>query len=173
MKSKFAIAGHPIHPALVALPIGLFVWALVSDIVYLGSDRDQMWYNISFWTGIAAIVTALVAALPGFGDYVTMASKSDARTMALTHMILNLGVVALFFIAMLLMLDNGATSGTRLGLVVILHAIGVGALALSGWLGGEMVFRHHLAVIADDAGLETAEKEHHARAARGRHAEQR
>ena len=77
MRSKFAIAGHPIHPMLVAIPIGLFAWTLVSDIVYLGSDHDHMWYNIAFWSGIAAIVSALVAALPGFGDYFTMALKSD------------------------------------------------------------------------------------------------
>ena len=48
MKSKFAIAGHPIHPALVALPIGLIIWTLVADIVYLASDKDHMWYDIAF-----------------------------------------------------------------------------------------------------------------------------
>ncbi|MCL6646243.1 MAG: hypothetical protein K6U88_15010 [Dehalococcoidia bacterium] len=82
MRSQFAIAGHPIHPTLVAVPIGLFVWTLVSDIVFLARGRDQMWYDIAFWTGIAAIVTALVAALPGFGDYVTMAIDTDARGIA-------------------------------------------------------------------------------------------
>jgi len=166
VRSKFALAGHPIHPMLVAIPIGLFAWTLVSDIVYLGTDHDHMWYNIAFWSGIAAMVSALVAALPGFGDYFTMALKSDAAAMATAHMLLNLGVVALFFIAMLFMLDDNAVSGGALGATVALHAVGVGALLVSGWLGGEMVFRHHLAVAPDDADQEEAELAHHGRGGR-------
>ena len=161
MRSKFSIAGHPLHPALVALPIGLFVWALVGDIVYLAQDKEKFWYDMSFWTGIAAIVTALVAALPGFGDYLTMAVRSDARGIATAHMLLNLLIVALYFVAMLLMLDAGALAGGRLTAVVVLHAVGSGLLLLSGWLGGEMAYRHHLAMVPDDAELERAEQAHH------------
>lgn len=160
MRSKFSIGGHPLHPMLVALPIGLFVWALVADIIYVARDNDPVWYDLAFWTGIAAIVTALVAALPGFGDYFTMASKSDARGIATAHMILGLTTTSLFIIAAALMWDDGAVDGSRLTAVVALHAVGVGLLALSGWLGGEMVFKHHLAVVPDDAELE---REEHAR----------
>ncbi|MCC6420022.1 MAG: DUF2231 domain-containing protein [Gemmataceae bacterium] len=163
MKSKFSIAGHPLHPALVALPIGLFIWAFVCDLIYLGTDHNKQWYDMSFWTGIAAMISALVAALPGFGDYLTMASRSNARSMAIAHMGLNLSVIILYFVAMLLQLDTGAASGGQLGAVVALHAVGTGALLLSGWLGGEMVYRSHLAIIPDDASLEQTEMEHHAR----------
>ncbi|MGE5595504.1 MAG: DUF2231 domain-containing protein [Hyphomicrobiales bacterium] len=163
MKSKFAIAGHPIHPMLVVVPIGLFVWALVSDFIYLGTDKDKMWYDIAFWTGIAAIISAVIAALPGFGDFLTLAAKSDARTMALTHMVLNLGVVLLYLIAMLLMLDDGATDGGSLATVIVLHAIGVAGLLVSGWIGGEMVYRHHLGMVADDEQESRGEYERHAR----------
>jgi len=161
MRSKFAIAGHPIHPALIALPIGLVAWTFVCDVVYLATDRDQMWYDMAFWAGIGAIVTALVAALPGIGDFLTIAQKTDAREMALVHGVLNVTVVALFFIAMLLMLDNGATDGGRLASVFILHLVGLGILGLSGWLGGELVFRHHLAMVPDDSELERAETSRH------------
>lgn len=161
MRSKFAIAGHPIHPALIALPIGLFVWAFVCDIVYLSTDRDKMWYDMAFWAGIAGIVTALLAALPGIGDFLTMAQKTDARDMALVHGGLNITVVVLYFIAMLLMLDDGATSGGSLAAVFILHLVGVGLLGLSGWLGGELVFRHHLGMVPDDGERERAEAARH------------
>lgn len=161
MRSTFSIAGHPLHPTLVALPIGLFAWTLVADIVYVARDNDLVWYDIAFWTGIAAIVTALVAALPGLGDYVTMARHSDARGIATTHMVLNLATVALFVVAAVLMWDDGATGGGRLTAVVVMHAAGVGLLALSGWLGGEMVYKHHLAVVPDDAEQERAEHARH------------
>jgi uncharacterized membrane protein len=162
MRSKFSIFGHPLHPMLVVLPIGLFVWTLVADFVYATDKTGRSeWYSIAFWTGIAAIVTALVAALPGFGDYLTMAVRSDARGIATIHMLLNLAVVALYLLAMLLMLDDGARTGGRLTMVVVLHLVGTGLLALSGWLGGEMVYRHHLAVIPDSAELERLEHARH------------
>src|SRR5262245_388681 len=103
MRSKFAIAGHPLHPLLVALPIGLFGWTLVANIVYANDKPGRPeWFDIAFWSGIAAVATALVAALPGFGDYLTMAVKSDARGIATAHMALNLSVVILFLVAALL-----------------------------------------------------------------------
>jgi uncharacterized membrane protein len=163
MKSKFAIAGHPLHPMLVVVPIGLFAWALISDFVYLGTDKDQMWYDIAFWTGIAAIISALVAALPGLGDYLSVASKSDSRNIATVHMALNVVVVLLYAAAMLLMLDNNATDGGQLATVIVLHAVGVGLLLVSGWLGGEMVYRHHIGVLADSESDERDEYERHAR----------
>jgi len=162
MRSKFAIAGHPIHPMLVALPIGLYIWALVSDVVYLARDRDALWYDISFWTSIAAIATALLAALPGFGDYFTMAVRSDARGTATTHMILNLTSTSLFIIAVLLMRDRGALDGSRWTIVLLLQLLAVGLLSVSGWLGGEMVFKHHLAMVPDDEASAAVEQTRHA-----------
>ncbi|MPZ51070.1 MAG: DUF2231 domain-containing protein [Dehalococcoidia bacterium] len=90
-----------------------------------------------------------------------MAWNSGARSIAMFHMALNLGVVGLFLAATLLMLDNGALNGADLTAVVVLHALGVGLLSLAGWLGGEMVFRHHLAVIPDDSEQEAAEDSRH------------
>jgi uncharacterized membrane protein len=116
---------------------------------------------MAFWAGIAAFVSGLLAALPGIGDFLTMAQKTDARDMALAHGALNVTVVALYFIAMLLMLDDGATSGGRLATVFILHLVGLGLLGLSGWLGGELVFRHHLGMVPDDGELERAETSRH------------
>ena len=72
-------------------------------------------------------------------------------------------IVALFFIAMLLMMDDGALSGSNLTIVVVLHGVGVGVLLLSGWLGGEMVYRHHLGMVPDTGELEREEHQLHER----------
>ena len=129
MKSKFAIAGHPIHPMLVALPIGLFAWALAANVIYIGSDSDRTWYEISYWSSIAGIATAFLAAVPGFVDGFTIARNSEAREKAMLHMTLNL-------VSVLLMRDNGALDGGELSFAVALQAVAVGLLLLSGWIGG-------------------------------------
>jgi uncharacterized membrane protein len=163
MRSKFAIAGHPIHPALVAVPIGLFIWAFVADFIYLFTGKDELWYDISYWTGLAAIIAALVAALPGFGDYFTVVKGSDASSTATTHMLLNLATVAVFAIAFALMIDDNARDGGMLTLVIVLHGFGVGMLSLAGYLGGEMVFRHHIGMEPDTTELEAGEQARHRR----------
>lgn len=162
MRSNFSILGHPIHPMLVVIPVGLVVWTLIADIVYLVSD-DRSWYDVAYWSGGAAILSALVAAVPGFVDYLTIARHSTARGIAIAHMIINLVVVGLFAVAFFLMMGEGAVSGSALGGAVALHAVAAGLLVVSGWLGGELVFRHHLALIPDDLDVERAEWRRHGR----------
>lgn len=161
MRSKFSIYGHPFHPLMVALPIGLFVWTFAADIVYLATGKDKVWYDISYWTGLAAFVTALAASLSGFGDYFTLAVKTRAAVIGAAHMVLNLALVALYIAAFALMIDDNAVSGTNLAVVVALHGIGNALLVASGILGGEMVYRHHLAVIPEDESVAAEEARRH------------
>lgn len=152
MRSKAAFLDHPVHPMLVPLAIGLFVWTLVADVVFLVTD-DRMWYDIAFWSANAGIASALLAALPGFVDYFAIAVNSSARGMATVHMFLNLAAVALFVAAAIVMRDGNAVEGGDFTAVIILHALANTGLAISGWLGGEMVYRHHLGVIPPESTL--------------------
>jgi uncharacterized membrane protein len=145
MESKASVARHPIHPMVVPLPIGLFTWTLIAGIVFFVND-NLMWYDIAFWSGIAGIGSALLAAVFGFIDYLSMPMRSRTRAIATVHMVVNLFVVALFFAATMMMIDRNAVSGTQQMIVLALHIAGVAALVVSGWLGGEMVYRHHVAV---------------------------
>jgi len=157
MHSKVSIAGHPLHPALAAMPIGLLVWAFVADLIYLGTDKDPTWYDISFYSGIAGMVSALIAAAAGSVDYLTLVKGTNVQEMAQLHFGANLTVVALFFVAAVLQWDHGALDGSSLTAVVALHASGTTFLTLAGWLGGEMVFRHHVATLEEEpsGGAET------------------
>lgn len=154
MRSKASIAGHPLHPTLVALPIGPYVWAFICSIVYLAT-ADHLWYAMSLWTSVIAIITALLAAIPGFVDYFTMAQHSAARRIATTHMVLNLLTLVLFFIAAMMMRQDRAVGSY--GGPFVLQLIGIVSLLITGWLGGEMVYRHHLAVVERDVRAETPE----------------
>jgi uncharacterized membrane protein len=149
MRSTFRILGHPIHPMLIPLPIGLFTWALVADIIFLTTDL-AVWYEISRWSGAAGVITGLLAALPGLGDFLTIPMRGKARASAIAHMLLNLIIVAAFAIAGYFMFFTDATDGIALVIVVALHAAGVGLLLISGWLGGELVYHYHI-------GMEPAE----------------
>ena len=43
MASPASIRSHPIHPILVPLPIGLWIFSLVSDVVYAFVSPEVFW----------------------------------------------------------------------------------------------------------------------------------
>ena len=48
MTSPASIAKHPLHPMLVALPIGLWIFSFLSDVIYL-----LRWGGGSVWEDVA------------------------------------------------------------------------------------------------------------------------
>ena len=142
MRSRAAIAGHPLHPAMVAIPVGAFTVALVSDVVGLfgggeGWDRTAQY---AIWIGL---VGALLAALLGFVDYFGVTMSRAAKRLATIHMLLNLTAVVLYAASCWLR-DEAAETPT---LAVLLSTVGFLILSGSGWLGGELAFKHKVGVV--------------------------
>lgn len=132
---------HPIHPMLIPLPIGLLTFSFVCDLVYRFLSSDPVWDSIAFYTMAGGIVGALMAALPGFVDFLSI-SDPAARRVAWTHMLVNLTTVALYAINFWLRTTSPPGAGTP----IVLSLVGVLLLGVAGWLGGELVFRHGVAV---------------------------
>ena len=140
MASPASIAKHPIHPMLVALPIGLWIFSLVSDVMYL-VKWGAVWADVAFYTMAGGLVGALVAAMPGLVDLLSI-SDPKVKKIGIWHMCINLVAVALF--AVNLWLRTTASPGATPP--IWLSVIGVVMLGISGWLGGEMVYVHAVAV---------------------------
>lgn len=132
---------HPIHPMLIPLPIGLWIFSLVCDLVYRFLSDNVVWDEVAFYTMAGGLVGALIAALPGFIDFLSL-QDSTVRRIALTHMLVNLTTVALYAVNLWLR----TTSPPGAGLPTALSVVGVLLLGVAGWLGGELVFRHGVAV---------------------------
>ena len=62
MRTPASIAGHPIHPMLVPIPIGLWVFSLVCDIVFTVGGKNPDWATVALFTMGGGIVGALLAA---------------------------------------------------------------------------------------------------------------
>src|SRR5437016_746357 len=95
MSSPASIRSHPIHPMLIVFPIGLWVFSLVCDIVYHAGSHNEFWKAVAFYTMAGGIIGALLAAVPGFIDYLSLTDRR-AKQIATTHMVLNLIIVVLF-----------------------------------------------------------------------------
>jgi uncharacterized membrane protein len=124
---------------LIVFPLGLFVFSLVADVVWLAS-RDASWWAAAWYTMGGGIVGALLAAGPGFVDLLSTTGR--ARTIAIWHMAINLLAVVLYIVNFFVRMDPAAPGGA----VLALSIVGVGMLVVSGYLGGSLVYKHRIAV---------------------------
>ena len=146
MKSKAAIANHPIHPALVVVPIGAFFLALVGDTAHTISALD-FWYRFSEVCLGVGVLSGLAAAIPGFVDYFGVDMGATAGRLATKHMLINVSGIVLYGINFLLRRNDAALHTPRWPLVFGLEILTFGALGVSGWIGGELVFEHRVGVV--------------------------
>ena len=139
MATPASIHKHPIHPMLIPFPIALWIFSLVCDVVYLTGFGGLVWNDIALYTMIGGLLGALAAAIPGYIDYRSITEPAVKR-IGLWHMVTNLSIVVLFTLNVLLRILEVET------IPIILSVIGVSLLGLSGWLGGELVYVHGVAV---------------------------
>jgi len=139
MKNLTRVGRHPIHPMLVPLPIGLWVFSLVADIIYRASG-NVVWAEVAYYTMAGGIIGALLAALPGLVDFFAL-KPSGVKKIALWHMTINLTATVLFCINLYLRTGVPDTIAP-----FVLSIIGVLSIFVAGWLGGQMVYVHGLGV---------------------------
>ncbi|NJN86157.1 MAG: DUF2231 domain-containing protein [Leptolyngbyaceae cyanobacterium SL_7_1] len=143
--STVAIAGHPLHPVIVTFPVAFLVTVLATDAAYWLTD-DGFWARMSFWLIAGGLVSGVVAAITGMLDFIRIGRVRERRA-GWAHMVGNIGVLGLTLINFLLRLNN--VEGAVLPTGLILSAVVSVLLGITGWYGGELVYRHKVAVIGD------------------------
>jgi uncharacterized membrane protein len=147
-RSTASIAGHPLHPMLVPFPIAFFVGTLGADILYL-RDGDPFFFMMTEWALCAGVAIALLAAIPGFIDFVSE-PRIRALGIAWGHFLGNLTVVAIEAFNLWRRHSIGPDAIEGLGVMLSLAAVLL--MLVTGWLGWEMVYRRRVG-ISDEAPL--------------------
>ena len=70
MRSKAHFRGDPIHPAIVHFPIAFLLGGTAMDVVDVFCPCPDWWPTVSYALLIGGVATALLAAVPGFIDYI-------------------------------------------------------------------------------------------------------
>lgn len=140
--STAQIAGHPIHPMLVPIPISCFVGALLTDIAYVAT-AEIMWANFSSWLLVIGVIFGVLAAIAGLTDFLgNRLVRSQAP--AWPHLIGNAVALVVAVVNTLIHTRDAYTSVWPTGL--ILSVITVLILPVTGWLGWALVYRHGVGV---------------------------
>ena len=137
--------GHPIHPLLVHLPIGLFTLSFLFDVAGRFFEPENWLVQAAFYTLVVGLLSAFLAALFGVVDWADIRADHPARPTATTHMLLNLAAVALY------LLNGGLRLGqldtAPIGLLPLgLSLVSLGLIYFSGYLGGRLVYDEGIAV---------------------------
>jgi uncharacterized membrane protein len=140
MSSPASIARHPLHPILIPLPIGLWVFSLVADLVFLFGWGGPAWKEVAWYTIGGGIVGAVLAAVPGLIDFFSITDRRAGRV-ALFHLVCTVTALLVFVISFVFRYRDPLGAGP-----VVVSAIGVIVLGIGGWLGGELVFVHGMGV---------------------------
>jgi uncharacterized membrane protein len=140
MSTPASVARHPIHPILVSLPIGLWAFSFIADLVFHFGWGGPVWKNVAFYTLGGGIVGALLAAVPGFIDFFSITDAKAGRV-GVIHMVANLIALVIFGASFWLRWID--TAGFLPAAVSI---VGLVALSVAGWFGGELVFVHNMGV---------------------------
>ena len=145
MASPASFMRHPIHPMLIPFPIALWVFSLMADVVYLW--RGNAWWEwVAYWTLLAGCLGAVAAAVFGIIDYFSIKDKQVAK-IAGWHARLNILALVLFAASWYLRRGVDLTNPNgKLTVPIVLSVVGVITVTISGWLGGELVFKHGVAV---------------------------
>src|SRR3954453_10326962 len=77
-RSTARVAGHPLHPMLVPIPIACFVGTLITDIAY-AETANMQWANMSAWMLSDGLVVCLRAVIAGFLDFLGHRRVGDVR----------------------------------------------------------------------------------------------
>jgi uncharacterized membrane protein len=144
---------------LIPFPLALWFFSLVADVIYLWRG-NPVWRDwIAFYALLGGIVGAVLAAVFGIVDWLSIEDR-EVKKVADWHARLNVIALLVFAASFYLRTAGGSQMlGGSYTIPVVLSVVGVVLITVSGWLGGELVFRHGVAV-DQRAGAGTQSKAH-------------
>jgi uncharacterized membrane protein len=149
MRTPARVAGHPIHPMVVVLPIGLWVFSFVCDLIFLATGSPE-WKTVARYAVGGGDIGAVLAILPGMIDGLSL-RKSSVFRMVLAHLAFNSLAFLLFVTSFI-----ARSIDAPFGWAVAASAIGLIAVSFGGWYGGELVYREGIGVEATPPHTRTA-----------------
>jgi uncharacterized membrane protein len=142
-QSTARIAGRPIHPMTVSIPITLLIATFVCDLVYYVADVTAF-ATVALYTLALGIVFAALAGVFGFIDYFGSSRIRSLRA-AHIHMIGNTAILLLSIVNFLV--RYGSTEPVPVTSFILSIIVFI-AIHVTGWMGWTMVYRHGVGVSA-------------------------
>ena len=147
--STAAVGGHPIHPMLVVFPIAFLAGALATDLAFWGTG-DNFWARASVSLLAAGVIMGVLAAVAALIGFIAI-TRVRSLAAGWVHFLGNAAAI-LIALGILLYRTESDPSAAVVPFGIILSAVVVALFLVTGWLGGELVFRHRIGIIDNKGG---------------------
>jgi len=145
MEAKVKLLGHALHPLAVTFPIAMLFSVPIFDVVQMAARDGAFWARFCFWITAVGLAGGSVAAVLGFIDWYWGVPKGTrAYRIGLWHLLLNAAAVGCYAIAFAFRLERHIVQ--PLFAPFCMDLSGLMVLALSGWLGAELVQQHGMGI---------------------------
>lgn len=138
--------GHPLHPAIVHVPLGLWPVATVLDlVVYFGPGGEGL-ARLAFYAVLLGLAAALLAVPTGVADWAPIKKGKPAWKLGLYHLVLNLAAALFWAINAGLRYDAFGEAAAITGAILLTSIVGTLLVLIGGYLGSRLVFAYGVSV---------------------------
>lgn len=138
--------GHPLHPALVHIPTGLWPAALLFDGLSVAGHGGNALVRASFACIAGGLLAVPLAVPTGLAEWVEIKPGRPARRLGIYHLVLNVIATAVFALNLLLRWHDFGDASSVTAVQLTLTVIGVLILGVSGYLGGRLAYDRGIGV---------------------------
>jgi uncharacterized membrane protein len=140
------LPGHPLHPPLTDMTIGMFVLAAGLSIVGAAGGVEEAAAKAMYLALLGGLIVAVPTALTGLVDWLGIEWGTPRWRTATWHLSVMLTAVVAFALAAWRQHPGYQHGDVTTGGLVLTLA-GAVLLTLGGWLGGSLVFVHGTRVL--------------------------
>jgi len=138
--------GHPLHPAIVHVPVGAWVAACALDVAARLGASSPLLPRLALYCVLAGLVTVLAAVPTGLAEWSAIKTEKPAWKVALLHLVLNL-CAALTWAANLGVRWPARTQSQPVSNAVLLTSLVATAFLLAGgYVGTRLVSDYGIGV---------------------------
>lgn len=145
VRSRVAIAKHPLHPMLVVYPVALLSLVFPADLLSLWFDT-VFWSQTAFWLNAVGLAIGIVAGIAGTADMFLIRVVRQ-HVSAWNHFIVAVMVLAMAGLGVWLRAPDPAAAVWPWGLLQ--SGVLMLLVMVAGWLGGTLSFRHGIGVYGE------------------------
>lgn len=135
--------GHPLHPALVHLPIGAWLAACVLDLVMFSGWPHDGPARLAFYCTAAGLVGAALAVPPGLAEWISIKRGKPAKKLGVYHMLLTASAALLWTANLILRLKTSAPISPA---ILATSVAGTLLLLVGAYVGSLIVFDQGIGV---------------------------
>lgn len=132
--------GHPLHPAIVHIPVGTWLTACVTDIVLRVHPMSPALSRLSMYCVVVGLIGAALAVPTGIAEWTPIKKERPAWKLGLYHLTLNLLAALAWATNLGLRVQSFDSTRPVTVPVLVTSILGAGLILVSGYLGCLLAF---------------------------------